>query len=166
MKSKNQCPNCNIILQFDRVKHQTVTCPKCKATAHISEYKEIKDENATEFPVNTGATAEKMYKPGKLQFLQSDVPWMGDDNFIPLQRGENMIGKNSLPIQDNYMSRKHAVIEVVYKADATFAHHLRDDNSKNGTFHNNDPLEEGDITILLPEDTIRLGHTTFKFVAS
>jgi pSer/pThr/pTyr-binding forkhead associated (FHA) protein len=63
------------------------------------------------------------------------------------------------------MSRQHAVIEVVFKTDSVFAHYLKDNNSKNGTFHNGDRLDENDVIHLMPDDTIRIGHTTFKFVA-
>jgi len=165
MKSKNKCPNCNTILQFDRTRHETVKCPKCKSSAHISEYKEVEDENATEFPTDK-IIKGAMYKPGILQFLESDVPWLSEDQLIILQRGENKIGRSSLPIKDNFMSREHTIIEVVFKSDATFAHYLRNDKNKNKTFHNNDPLEEGDIIKLLPNDTIRIGHTTLKFITS
>ena len=168
MKSKNKCPHCNTVLQFDRAKYQTVTCPKCKKSAPVSEYKEVLDEGRTEIKT-TNNTQGKMYKPGQLQFLQNsdNVPWLVESKLIPLQRGENIIARCSLPIEDMYMSRKkHAIIEVRYKEDATFAHYLRDDESRNKTFHNNDPLEEGDIIKLNPNDTIKLGHTTFKFIES
>ena len=151
-------------MTFDRTKHSTVKCPTCNFTGNVADFKEL-DENKTETPADKKSNQDKMYKPGKLLFLQSDVPWESTDKQITLQRGENILGRISLPIKDKLMSRQHIVIDVVYKPDSVFAHHLKDNNSKNGTFHNGDRLEQEDVIILLPNDIVQMGHTTFKFVA-
>jgi pSer/pThr/pTyr-binding forkhead associated (FHA) protein len=89
---------------------------------------------------------------------------------IELKRGVNTIGRkssssqSSIQIQgDEYISRNHATIEVVMKKDGNFEHRLSDNNSKNRTYHNDTPLEAGDISVLMPGDTVGFGlRTVFK----
>jgi len=168
---KFQCPNCPITLKFDPTKYQDkiVTCPKCQKSAPFAQFKEVEeaiDEGSTEMP--NAIEKGKMYKPGQLQFLQNsdNLPWLSESKTISLERGENIMGRNTLPIKDDFMSRAHAIIEVVFKKDSTFVHYLRDNKSRNKTFHNNTPLEEGDIIKLNPNDIIKLGHTTCEFITS
>ena len=70
-----------------------------------------------------------------------------------------------LPTNDMLMSRSHATIEVIAKAEGLFEHRLSDLGGKNGTFHNNKLLEKNDIIILSPGDIIKFGNTSFTLLA-
>ena len=164
MKTRSICPSCKGVLEFDRAKLSEVVCPKCKYKGKAADFEEI---GKTEVP-----DKNKLYKPGKLEFVKSDAQWLHKEKTVHLQRGVNTLGRQSstsasslqLPVADSYMSRNHATVEVIMKADAIFDHRLSDNGSANGTFHNGDRLEKGDIIKLTPGDTLRLGHTTFKFI--
>ena len=115
----------------------------------------------------------KLYKPGKLELVESDARWLQAEKIIELKRGVNTLGRKSpnsasntqLPTTDEFMSRNHASIEIVMKADGIFEHLLSDRGSNNGTFHNGDRLAKSDVIKLAVGDAVRLGHTTFKFIA-
>jgi Zn-finger nucleic acid-binding protein len=215
MKTRNKCPQCSVILGFDREKLSTVKCPKCGFNGKVSDYAEIvlrtgycpncqtalqlpvntdkktitcpkcrqsaadsafsatkKEEGDTKTQTNMGAYRNRLYKPGKLLFVQGDAQWLSPEKGIMLRHGANTLGRLSsssactiqLPTDDPYMSRNHATIEVVMKPTGVFAHYLQDNGSINGTFHNGDRLEQGDIIDLSPGDAVRLGHTTLKLV--
>ena len=162
-----RCPYCKITLQVtEEAANKDITCPKCK---HTIPY--LVDENGTE--VRTVPNSGKLYRPGKLELLKDDGNWLQSEKTVTLVRGVNTLGRKSpnstssiqLPTTDTYMSKNHAKIEVVMKPDAVFVHHLSDAGSKNGTYHNDDRLEEGELIILTPGDTVRMGHSTFKFIA-
>ena len=169
MKSRYTCPSCRAVLEFDRTEISVVKCPNCKYTGNVSNFKEKAPE--TEIPGNpmTG----KIYRPGKLEFFESDVKWLHNDKTVNLNRGVNKLGRMSndstasiqLPTEDSFMSRNHAVIDVVMKTDGVFEHRLSNLESKNGTFLNGIRLEKDEKIILLPGDIIKLGHTFFKFIA-
>jgi len=169
MKSRSVCPNCKAVLEFDRATiGNTVKCPICKYTGNVANFKEL--EPPTEVHPSTG----KLYQPGKLEWLESDAQWLEKEKTVDLKRGMNTLGRKSpnsdantqLPTADSFMSRNHANIEVIMKADGVFEHRLSDTGSKNGTFHNDERLEKGDVIILVPGDRIKLGHTVFKFISS
>jgi len=171
MKTKSICPSCKTILEFDRTKFSVVKCPKCNYSGNVTDFKEKEEVELTE--KTEVRDKNNLYKPGKLEFLESDTEWLQKEKTITLSRGINTIGRKSpnstssiqLPVADTYMSRNHAAIEVIMKADAVFEHRLSDNKSVNGTFHNGDRLDEGDIIKLMPGDTIRFGHTVLKFIA-
>ena len=45
------------------------------------------------------------------------------------------------------------------KSDSTFEHRLSDNGSVNGTFHNGQRMEKGDVVVMVPGDVVRIGHT-------
>ena len=168
MKTENICPACKATLSFDRALNSVVKCPNCKFTGKVETFKEKEPE--TEAPGNP--SKGKIYKPGKLEFVKSDVEWLSKEKIVDLKRGVNTLGRQSgdskatiqLPVIDPYMSRVHATIDVVMKADGVFEHRLSSMKSKNGTFHNGELLADSDVIKLLPGETIRLGHTFFRFI--
>ena len=175
MKSRHICPSCKVFLDFDRALLSTVKCPKCKYEGSIADYKEIaKDtvkEPAPETEPNT--RVKKFFTSGALEMVHSDTPWLKSEKMVNLAPGINTIGRESpnstaslqLPTTDTFMSKNHAIIDVIMKANKTYEHRLSDDKSKNGTFHNDKRLEANEVVILMPNDTIRLGHTCFKFLS-
>lgn len=175
------CPNpmCHAPLKIRTdAKQRVITCPKCHTTNSLSRFltskpeKENDDINATQGPTGkNNSEDDKRYKVGAL-FLEvdKDNKWKGD-KVLPLKRGVNIIGRQSqysdaslqLPTGDTFISKKHFVINVVMKANSTFEHQLSDNNSTNGTYHNNEQVCEGDIELLQPGDRIIIGHTVLKF---
>jgi DNA-directed RNA polymerase subunit M/transcription elongation factor TFIIS len=188
------CPNCNAALKIQaNAGNKTVACPKCqhstaannfldKPKSDDSDKTELRgqgnpqrqhraEDGETERPNDLNKNG-KCYRPGKLVFTESDARWLENTKEYVLQRGINTLGRKSsnstssiqFPAEDEFMSRKHAVVEVIMREDATFAHRLSDGGSKNGVFHNGDRLEADEIINLMHGDTVRLGHTTFKFI--
>ena len=160
------CPQCKTRLKFstDRAVSGKAKCPKCKYEGSRTDFEEsIKTE---------GPNPLMARKPGRLEMVASDAQWLQTEKITNLKQGVNTLGRNSptstsntpLPTTDEHMSRNHATIDVVMKADGIFDHRLSDNGSKNGTFHNGDRLEKNEVINLTPGDLIRLGHTTFKFI--
>jgi pSer/pThr/pTyr-binding forkhead associated (FHA) protein len=87
-------------------------------------------------------------------------------NKCPLDKPELSIGRSpqcDIFIDDAVVSAEHALIERVEEADSQAAagYYIRDLNSTNGTFVNNQKIERHK---LLHEDLIRVGWVTFKFI--
>jgi len=84
----------------------------------------------------------------------------GDSEVFELNLGVNRFGRhpdNHFPVQHSTISSTHC--EIVLSADGVL---LRDCSSTNGTFVNDQPIQEA---MLLPGQTIRLGDVEF-FVES
>lgn len=82
-------------------------------------------------------------------------------SLIPLTHRRLTIGRDQtcgLEINDDFMSRTHAVLELT---DAGYQ--LSDCQSRNGTFVNDKQISS---VILKPGDQIRLGNHIFKFLSS
>ena len=58
---------------------------------------------------------------------------------------------------DPLVSRKHAVIEIIANK-----YYIRDLNSTNNTYINQNPLKKGEMRELLSGDIITIGKTEFK----
>ncbi|MDR1055740.1 MAG: FHA domain-containing protein [Prevotellaceae bacterium] len=179
---KLYCPNCDADFTIKLNKApKTITCPKCKRTEITGKYSDKpKGRETNNMPGETTITntqttigPDKLYKPVKLILAKDEGCWT-DRNLITvdLKRGKNTLGRKSpnspasiqLSTTDSYMSKNHAIIEVFMKADASFEHRFSDNHSKNGTFCNELKLEPGEVIILSPGDTIRLGRTSFKVI--
>lgn len=171
------CPCCNSPLSLvANSSSKVITCPTCKSTNARSKFSETPHQKKQQSHEETGRTGGskdgKCYRPGGLMLIDDrDGKWLGDKSFS-LHRGENTIGRQSpasrsslqLPTTDSYMSKNHAIIDVIMKPDSTFEHRLSDNRSVNGTFINDNRLYPGDIAILQNGDIIRLGHTSLKFI--
>jgi pSer/pThr/pTyr-binding forkhead associated (FHA) protein len=83
--------------------------------------------------------------------------------------GVNTIGRRSktsdcaiqLDTADEFISRRHARIELRRNADGAYEYLLTDADSRNGTFLNEQRLYKDETVFLALGDRIRLGHTTF-----
>jgi len=163
-----QCPYCKVHLKVaENEASKDIICPKCKHTIIATNEDKLK----TEGPGVLG-NMNKLYRPGKLELLKDEGHWQSAKKTVALIRGENTLGRKSpyskssiqLPTTDPFMSKNHAKIEVNMTPDSVFVHHFSDMNSANGAFHNNDRLEKDEVIKLMPGDTIRLGHTSLKFI--
>ncbi|MDR3261603.1 MAG: FHA domain-containing protein [Tannerella sp.] len=174
------CPACKVVLTIDPNYAGKLTCPKCQYNNETSAFPEYcppkPDPNGNKQDGSIFDTLPpeeqqdgKLIRPGILRLVESDVP-CGDRKII-LKKGRNVIGRKApnssatiqLDTTDSFISRQHACIELVENPDKSLEHLLSDTGSVNGTFHNREKTEKGDIVILTPGDTIRLGHTTFQF---
>ena len=70
---------------------------------------------------------------------------------------------SDIVIDDKVVSQEHAVVEVLQDPDqpAIRQHFIRDLNSTNGTFVNDEAVKRRKLS---NQDLIRIGWTTFKFV--
>jgi len=162
-----QCPHCKTSLKIAKdTKNKNFVCPKCKRSITVEDEAEM----STDGP-DSLTDKNKLYRPGKLEMLKDDGLWQSPERTVALARGVNTLGRKSaksassiqLSTADNYMSKNHAKIEVVMAADSSFAHQLSDAGSTNGTYHNDERLEKGQVNYLKLGDTVRMGHTVFRF---
>ncbi|WP_291528413.1 FHA domain-containing protein [Bacteroides sp. UBA939] len=174
------CPECNAPFTIRQDKPpKTIKCSKCGLTNLTAKFTDVPQavikEAPDDIPTDTslGDDSGRMYRPAKLRMQKDEGGWKGTVRDFTLVRGRNVLGRQSpnssadirFPTTDTYMSKNHAVIDVVMKPkDSTFEHLLSDNRSTNGTFHNGNRLEQGDEIILSPGDTLRMGRTTFLFI--
>lgn len=163
------CPSCKALLAVDPRYKGSITCPKCKKSHDAALFSEqMKDIVHTLLHTQLHKN-KKMLKPGMLEVVEGRCM----PQKITLQRGINTIGRKAttsdatiqLDTEDKLISRKHLNIDLIMKPDATFEHRLSDAGSRNGTFHNAERMEAEDVIILQPGDTVKIGHTVFRFVA-
>lgn len=84
-------------------------------------------------------------------------------SFWPIHSGRTQIGRSGsdgvdIAIPDGSTSSRHA---TVYADPSTGQAFVEDDNSRNGTFLNEQKLSPGDRRQLRDNDRLRLGSTTF-----
>ena len=183
-----KCPKCSHqgdVSEFKEIAMKSINCMRCKANLKVSETAAAKDiicpkckntispQKEEGMATMIGAPKQKSTKrPGRLEMIEDEGCWQSLDKKVSLTLGVNTLGRKSptskssvqLPTTDSYMSKNHAKIEVVTGASETLVHRLSNAGSANGTFHNEDRLEEGEMINLMKEDKIRLGRTVFKFV--
>lgn len=177
------CRHCgtNIKLKV-RKDIKTITCPKCRKTELVSGYSDTPVEVDNDEEPALEETLVKTYLRSKSQneaskflrpaslvlFKDIDNAWLDlSVRAFQLKRGENTVGRKSsksissiqLPTADGYMSKNHLIIDVIMKSDSTFEHRLSDNGSVNGTFHNGQRMEKGDVVVMVPGDVVRIGHT-------
>ena len=85
-------------------------------------------------------------------------------SFWPIHSGRTQLGRSGsdggvdVPIPDGSTSSRHATVHADPSTGQAF---VDDDNSRNGTFLNEQKLVPGDRRHLRDNDRIRLGSTTF-----
>jgi hypothetical protein len=117
-------------------------CPKC----HYQDYPES-------FPVVTG----------RLRLEE------GGDTFY-LKKGENVLGRDATSgtadiklSTDEYMSRRHAIIEALPLPGGDYEHRLKEAGSLNALLLNGKEVGRGETLALQPGDRLTLGRTTVTF---
>jgi DNA-directed RNA polymerase subunit M/transcription elongation factor TFIIS len=160
------CPACKVILSIDPVYKGVLACPRCKYSEDVSNYAPVKKGDDTIGPAPDAN--RQLTRPAILVFAEGDCPVQP----VFLKKGINTIGRRKtgsqssiqLETTDEFISRIHAQIELAVKADNTFEYLLSDAGSANGTYHNGERLEKGEVVILSLKDKVRIGHTTFQFM--
>jgi len=85
-------------------------------------------------------------------------------SFWPIHSGRTQLGRSGsdggvdVPIPDGSTSSRHATVHADPSTGQAF---VDDDNSRNGTFLNEQKLVPGDRRQLRDNDRLRLGSTTF-----
>lgn len=187
------CPQCHSSLKLSADKlPKAVKCPACGHIGEFSEFivkpmpkpkpKPVPDptvvidqETIKINPSDDNNTiiidTDKM-RPGYLVLESDNGLWKGN-KIVELSFGENIIGRLSdnpvpetnliLPTRDEYMSRKHIVIDMCKTKHDTIEHNLRDAGSKNGTKVNGNRLGAHDVITLQPGNIIEIGNTKLRF---
>ena len=149
------CRHCYTNNKLSRSKIEEPVLPKEEFFAHTIAV------NISKSPV----TEEQPLSPGWIFVHDENAPKQCFD----LKSGKNIIGRRSsvsvdIPIytNDEYMSRRHCMIEINPNQDGGYEFLLSDFKALNGTFINGvakKRLGTGDIFLLNDGDTIQLGMT-------
>ncbi|MDR1737229.1 MAG: FHA domain-containing protein [Candidatus Symbiothrix sp.] len=154
------CPHCGY-----PVRPGDSRCPQCDSPLSV---KETAKETAIAYPANGGGTrlpgmngapAEGRRLAGLL--ITYSLNPLGD--FFPVYEGKNTVGRDSgtnIRLNgDTLVSGKH--LTILYRAvDKKFK--FKDEQSSNGTFINDNLLDEGELA---NGDIIRVGNTRLLFFA-
>jgi len=174
---KIYCPSCKTGLQVSSLHQGVVKCPQCGFSDDVARYPTTPPlSSASQQPELQGEATvlpDSLKKTDRQQNLGCLVLIEGDCRpaRIVLKAGKNTLGRKSqsssssiqLETNDGYMSKNHALIEVATKTNGSLEYLLSDNGSSNGTFHNEERIESGDVMLLKQGDTVRLGHTTYRF---
>jgi len=95
---------------------------------------------------------------------------VGDKEY-KLCEGKNTVGRKSvnstaslqLDVNDLYMSRRHAIIRCVNAGKPTYKAIISNDQNKNITYINGNPLEKDDELILTNGCEIKMGDTVVVY---
>ena len=112
---------------------------------------------------------EESDKYGKYYQIAIFIKNLGDSTitFYPDKIVASLYSKNGDIIglkvytYDKYMSRVHLEITIKKNNDGTYTHTLRDISTHNNTYINDVRIPKGQLAILEPGSTLKLGHTTF-----
>lgn len=181
MEIKIKCPKCGKILRLadnPNIDNAVFTCPVCKEKHRVGECQRILDT-----PKPSIASEETQYGSApssggdetQIVGAPQSQPKIGTlaDNFgrsYPLAMGINTIGRKAststasvqINVEDRYMSRSHAIIEVKNAGGQTL-HILRNGANKNPSCLNGTLVEANDLLILNHGDRIKLGMTELTF---
>ncbi len=133
-----------------------IVCPKCGHKSEITIVNPKKNKN---------------WRSSGVLILQEDPDkkWGDAVTTFSLSEGRNIIGRVSsdgkanimFNTYDKYMSRVHIEITIKKNTDGTYTHTLRDISTHNNTYINDVRIPKGQLAILEPGSTLKLGHTTF-----
>lgn len=168
-----KCPNCGVILDVKNSHDETerlITCPGCKillkVNFKISEPLEAHTYYAPQ--VNHNSTVTQLAQPLK---KHSSLRLIYENHTYSLRMGINKVGRKSnssvadiqIETNDRYMSRQHAIINVVRMTDDGLKVTLKNDQNKNQTVVNGQVVENGDEIRLTDGNNIVMGQTTILF---
>jgi FHA domain len=150
---KIKCDNliCESTFFFDEQRYSNATevrCPKCKTNLPIPiEHKQIPPPPLPQQPKAILALAV-----GKSVF--------------PLKQGNNYIGRsvnNDIVLdQDPLISRRHALLEVVKTEKNDWRYILSDLHSQNGTYINEERLQQGEQVELQERNFFKVYNTQLR----
>ena len=167
------CPSCRVILSVDPQLKGLIACPQCHTRHDVSLFVTYLAPTQPQDDTNKTVLPSSLLKTSKLGTLNLIEGHCSPSKII-LRPGTNTIGRKSstsscsvpLDTADTYISRNHFSVEVRQRPDGNCEHCLSDAGSSNGTYHNGDKIENGDIIVLCSGDKIRAGATTFLFTSN
>ncbi len=150
-------------------KEVSITCPNCQkgvkilVDKNLLTYGEVIADHTRIFIRNESQWVDDQY--GKLMNLETKSE-------LELKVGLNCIGRNpefqpdcfsiKIDSEDKLISRSHCLV-YVEKKNEKFAYSLKDFNSSNGTYLNQEKLHSFDEIYLKNGDLIRIGTSSFRF---
>ncbi len=173
-----------------------IVCPKCKVKLQIRFQKPEPAQDPLEAhtfygpktpkptPQNDGATqlggvvadgvANGSTQLASPQSIVRQASLVCDGVTYDLELGDNTIGRKAqtskatmqINTTDRYMSRKHVCITVRRLPDGGLKSVLRNDQNKNDTLIDGQPIANGDEIRLINGARITMGHTTLTYKES
>lgn len=168
------CPRCGaalVVQNTDNEAFKRVACPQCGTPLRVKFKKEeaLSDGGATQLgnPLEAGMPQSPAAPTTAGCLMISERPP------IPLHEGINTVGRHTptsqatcqLPVNDQYLSRFHAIIEAKRLPSGQFEVTIRNDRNKNATIVNGAVLQPGDIVVLTPGTVIQMGYTVMCYQA-
>ncbi len=180
-----QCPQCNTVYDIKNSKGETekiFACQKCQKMLRVRFSNPVvnNDEPVDAIPVDPnsqGRTILAGQQPGITnntvllnKAVTRGVLCVGDKEY-KLCEGKNTVGRKSvnstaslqLDVNDLYMSRRHAIIRCVNAGKPTYKAIISNDQNKNITYINGNPLEKDDELILTNGCEIKMGDTVVVY---
>lgn len=181
MEIKIKCPKCGKILRLadsPTIDNAVFTCPVCNEKHRVGECQRIVDtpkpsfaseETQYGFVPSSGGEETQIVGASPSQPKIGTLADIFGRNY-QLSTGINTIGRKAststatvqINVEDRYMSRSHAVIEVKNAGGQTL-HILRNGANKNPSFFNGTLVGDNDQLILNNGDRIKLGMTELVF---
>lgn len=179
---KIKCPKCGKVLRLEdnpNIDNAVFTCPVCKEKHKVGDCQRIVDtpkqnivSEETQYSFNAPASSDD----NETQYVgfapQPQIGTLVDavGNPYQLSLGINTIGRRAttstatvqIAVDDRYMSRNHAIIEVK-NAGGQILHILRNGANKNPSYHNGSLVGPSDQMILNNGDCIKFGMTELTF---
>ncbi|MBQ0047013.1 MAG: FHA domain-containing protein [Prevotellaceae bacterium] len=180
------------VVDNPNINNATFPCPVCKEKLKVGDCKRVvivsKTKTSSE-ETQYGSSSGNASKAEETQYAQPSMPKGEETQFVgsnqpmkigtlvdnygtsyQLQSGINTIGRKAasstasvqINVEDRYMSRSHAIIEVK-NAGGQALHILRNGANKNPSYFNGTLVGDGDQLILNNGDRIKLGMTELIF---
>ena len=178
------CPKCKVGLKVRFPKPEPKEAPKEEPkeeplTAHTVYGSQLpkpapQNDGATQLGgVVAGGAANDSTQLGSQKIVRQ-ASLICDGVTYDLELGDNTIGRKAqtskatlqIATTDRYMSRQHACISVRRLPDGGLKSVLRNDQNKNDTLINGQPIANGDEIHLIDGYRITMGHTTLTYKES
>ena len=177
---KVRCPKCGKVLRLadnPNIDNAVFTCPVCHEKHRVGECQKIVDApktniacEETQYGFASSSGGEETQIVGSVPKTNVGVLVDGYGSKYQLGIGLNTIGRKAstsdasvqICVDDRYMSRNHAIIEVKNVGGKTL-HFFRNGANKNPSYVNGVLVGESDKIILNNNDRIKLGMTEVIF---
>ncbi len=178
-----KCSSCGVTLQVKNSRNEEIkliTCPKCKTQLKVR----FAPRNLADIPeahTVIGSTGPKTQLGGEHSPGMTVIAGHSGHQIAPtlmcngmqysLELGRNVVGRKASTSQatvqivtsDMYMSRQHAVINVVKLPTGGVKALLSNYQNKNTTSVNATAINDGEEIVLVDGNTITMGNTTLLY---
>lgn len=174
---KVRCPKCGKVLRLadnPNIDNAVFTCPVCHEKNRVGDCQRIVEQNIaseeTQYGYAPSSGGEETQIVGSTPQMNVGSLVDGVGSTYQLRLGINTIGRKAassnasvqINVDDRYMSRNHAVIEVKNVGGQTL-HIFRNGANKNPSYINGTLVDATDQIILNNNDRIKLGMTEIRF---